>query len=82
MYDPNNVVVKIGDVIVTGFDDTVIEMTPRKWWREDGDGYRFVLNDNTHIHYIPVDKQDFFDKHLKNLEDSVESPFTYRETTK
>lgn len=49
-----------------------------EWWRETKDGYELFGN-NGSIIIIPLNKQEFFDKYLKNLEDGLESPFNWTE---
>lgn len=75
--------VAVGGYEIEGFTDgNIIEIkskSVRKWWCEKDDGFTIIFNNRTYAHVVPKDKQDFFDKHLKNLEDSVDSPFAYME---
>ena len=62
---------------VTGWSEDNPVVVERKWWRETKDGYE-LFGDKGSISIIPLNKQEFFDKYLKNLEDSLESPFNWR----
>lgn len=75
----DNIVLQLNGVNyeVEGFaQDDIIKINPRrKWWVETSYGYQLCLRDGRWAYITPKNKQDFFEKYLKNLEDSEVSPF-------
>lgn len=63
---------------IEGFaDGNIIKLgsSKRCWWKETVQGFDLTTKDWKVISIIPVSKWGFFEKYLKNLEDSEESPF-------
>lgn len=61
-------------VEIQGFAEDFVD-TPRKWWKETEDGFDLRTVCGKILSVTPRDKQDFYEKHLENLKDSLESPF-------
>lgn len=82
-FDPENVVISFTDkhgnkVHITPYYE-IPTPSPKQWWIESasGIGYWIECRNGNSALVTPKDKGEFFEKYLKNLEPSEESPFSY-----
>ena len=63
-----------------GVGDLYSEPFTRKWWKRKGFGnYELTCKDGLTLQVTPKDPEEFYNKYLKDLPDTEESPFDWEE---